>query len=161
MQLKMFCDFGPGKNVFGNPCRSHFYNGGYPWIGIHSCCLCLGSPSPSHDYVTIWECLMLLAEPKGSTSILWKLWGSENWSWSLLALHYAFDLVENDNKASLVQAGDHLAFGSQYLIISVIILQTLLTSYMRMFLLCYVYVVFCFHGLELLWKHKIKCFFFC
>ena len=61
---------------------------------------CLGSLSPSPNYISICQCLMLLDEPKVTGSILGKLWCSENhWSCFLLAFQTAFDLVENEQQA--------------------------------------------------------------
>ena len=104
----MFRDFSLGKNVFGNPCRSHFYNGGYPWIGIHSCCLCPGSPSPSQDYVTFGSVLCSWSSQRfyKHTMKALKLWILVMIS---VGTSPCLRFVENDNKASLVHAGDHLA----------------------------------------------------
>ena len=73
-----------------------------PKVCIDHYPFCLGSPSPSLDYLSIFS-VMLLDEPKGIASILEKLWCSKNHrSYSLLAFQIAFDLVENEHQIALL-----------------------------------------------------------
>lgn len=63
---------------------------------------------PSPDYLSICQCLMFLDEPEGVVSILEKLLRSENKDDALLAFQIAFDLVENEHQAFLLNVRDHL-----------------------------------------------------
>ncbi|KAK3187852.1 hypothetical protein Dsin_027413 [Dipteronia sinensis] len=63
---------------------------------------------PSPDYLSICQCLMFLDEPEGVVSILEKLLRSENKDDALLAFQVAFDLVENEHQAFLLNVRDHL-----------------------------------------------------
>lgn len=63
----------------------------------------------SPDYLSICQCLMFLDEPEGVASILEKLLRSENKDDALLALQIAFDLVENEHQAFLLNVRDRLA----------------------------------------------------
>lgn len=63
---------------------------------------------PSPDYLSICQCLMFLDEPEGVVSILEKLLRSENKEDALLAFQIAFDLVENEHQAFLLNVRDHL-----------------------------------------------------
>ncbi|XP_044499450.1 26S proteasome non-ATPase regulatory subunit 1 homolog A [Mangifera indica] len=63
---------------------------------------------PSPDYLSICQCLMFLDEPEGVVSILEKLLHSENKDDALLAFQIAFDLVENEHQAFLLNVRDHL-----------------------------------------------------
>lgn len=63
---------------------------------------------PSPDYLSICQCLMFLDEPEGVVSILEKLLCSENKDDALLAFQIAFDLVENEHQAFLLNVRDHL-----------------------------------------------------
>lgn len=63
---------------------------------------------PSPDYLSICQCLMFLDEPQGVVSILEKLLRSENKDDALLAFQIAFDLVENEHQAFLLNVRDHL-----------------------------------------------------
>jgi 26S proteasome regulatory subunit N2 len=63
---------------------------------------------PSPDYLSICQCLMFLDEPEGVASILEKLLRSENKDDALLALQIAFDLVENEHQAFLLNVRDRL-----------------------------------------------------
>lgn len=64
---------------------------------------------PSPDYLSICQCLMFLDEPEGVASILEKLLRSENKDDALLAFQIAFDLVENEHQAFLINARDRLS----------------------------------------------------
>ncbi|CAL5215275.1 unnamed protein product [Lathyrus oleraceus] len=64
---------------------------------------------PSPDYLSICQCLMFLDVPEGVASILEKLLRSENKDDSLLAFQIAFDLVENEHQAFLLNVRDRLA----------------------------------------------------
>ncbi|WOH08273.1 hypothetical protein DCAR_0727711 [Daucus carota subsp. sativus] len=57
---------------------------------------------PSPDYLSICQCLMFLEEPVGIARILEKLLRSEDKSDALLAFQIAFDLIENDHQAFLL-----------------------------------------------------------
>ncbi|KAJ7979655.1 26S proteasome non-ATPase regulatory subunit 1-like [Quillaja saponaria] len=57
---------------------------------------------PSPDYLSICQCLMFLDEPEGVAIILEKLLCSENKDDALLAFQVAFDLVENEHQAFLL-----------------------------------------------------------
>ncbi|XP_057471530.1 26S proteasome non-ATPase regulatory subunit 1 homolog A-like [Actinidia eriantha] len=57
---------------------------------------------PSPDYLSICQCLMFLDEPEGVASILEKLLRSEHKDDALLAFQIAFDLVENEHQAFLL-----------------------------------------------------------
>ncbi|PON63744.1 26S proteasome regulatory complex, non-ATPase subcomplex, Rpn2/Psmd1 subunit [Parasponia andersonii] len=63
---------------------------------------------PSPDYLSICQCLMFLGEPEGVASILEKLLRSENKDDALLAFQIAFDLVENEHQAFLLNVRDRL-----------------------------------------------------
>lgn len=62
----------------------------------------------SPDYLSICQCLMFLDEPEGVASILEKLLRSENKDDALLAFQIAFDLVENEHQAFLLNVRDRL-----------------------------------------------------
>ncbi|XP_061364757.1 26S proteasome non-ATPase regulatory subunit 1 homolog A-like [Gastrolobium bilobum] len=64
---------------------------------------------PSPDYMSICQCLMFLDEPDGVASILEKLLRSEDKDDALLAFQIAFDLVENEHQAFLLNVRDHLS----------------------------------------------------
>lgn len=64
---------------------------------------------PSPDYLSICQCLMFLDEPEGVASILEKLIRSENKDNALLAFQIAFDLVENEHQAFLLNVRDRLS----------------------------------------------------
>ncbi|KAL5579820.1 hypothetical protein UlMin_012262 [Ulmus minor] len=64
---------------------------------------------PSPDYLSICQCLMFLDEPEGVASILEKLLHSENKDDALLAFQIAFDLVENEHQAFLLNVRDRLS----------------------------------------------------
>uniref|UniRef100_A0A2P2MRH5 26S proteasome non-ATPase regulatory subunit 1 homolog n=1 Tax=Rhizophora mucronata TaxID=61149 RepID=A0A2P2MRH5_RHIMU len=57
---------------------------------------------PSPDFLSICQCLMFLDEPEGVASILEKLLRSGNKDEALLAFQIAFDLVENEHQAFLL-----------------------------------------------------------
>ncbi|XP_023006476.1 26S proteasome non-ATPase regulatory subunit 1 homolog A [Cucurbita maxima] len=63
---------------------------------------------PSPDYLSICQCLMFLDEPEGVASILEKLLQSENKDDTLLAFQIAFDLIENEHQAFLLNVRDRL-----------------------------------------------------
>ncbi|XP_043810927.1 26S proteasome non-ATPase regulatory subunit 1 homolog A isoform X2 [Manihot esculenta] len=63
---------------------------------------------PSPDYLSICQCLMFLDEPEGVASILEKLLRSGNKDDVLLAFQIAFDLVENEHQAFLLNVRDRL-----------------------------------------------------
>ncbi|KAE9613873.1 putative 26S proteasome regulatory complex, non-ATPase subcomplex, Rpn2/Psmd1 subunit [Lupinus albus] len=62
----------------------------------------------SPDYLSICQCLMFLDEPEGVASILEKLLLSESKDDALLAFQIAFDLVENEHQAFLLNVRDRL-----------------------------------------------------
>ncbi|CAL5347638.1 unnamed protein product [Camellia sinensis] len=64
---------------------------------------------PSPDYLSICQCLMFLDEPEGVVSILETLLRSENKDDALLALQIAFDLVENEHQAFLLNVRNLLS----------------------------------------------------
>nr|DAD23931.1 TPA_asm: hypothetical protein HUJ06_025394 [Nelumbo nucifera] len=64
---------------------------------------------PSPDYLSICQCLMFLDEPEGVASILEKLLRSANKDEALLAFQIAFDLVENEHQAFLLNVRDRLS----------------------------------------------------
>ncbi|KAE8712246.1 26S proteasome non-ATPase regulatory subunit 1-like protein B [Hibiscus syriacus] len=64
---------------------------------------------PSPDYLSTSQCLMFLDEPEGVAKILEKLLRSENKEDALLAFQVAFDLVENEQQAFLLNVRDHLS----------------------------------------------------
>ena len=64
---------------------------------------------PSPDYLSICQCLMFLDEPEGVASILEKLLRSEDKDDALLAFQIAFDLVENEHQAFLLNVRDRLS----------------------------------------------------
>ncbi|KAG4999307.1 26S proteasome non-ATPase regulatory subunit 1 A [Glycine soja] len=64
---------------------------------------------PSPDYLSICQCLMFLDESEGVASKLEKLLRSENKDDALLAFQIAFDLVENEHQAFLLNVRDRLA----------------------------------------------------
>ncbi|KAF5464987.1 hypothetical protein F2P56_015022 [Juglans regia] len=63
----------------------------------------------SPDYLSICQCLMFLDEPEAVAIILEKLLRSENKDEALLALQIAFDLVENECQAFLLNVRDRLS----------------------------------------------------
>ncbi|KAF8402091.1 hypothetical protein HHK36_013043 [Tetracentron sinense] len=63
---------------------------------------------PSPDYLSICQCLMFLDEPEGVASILEKLLRSGSKDEALLAFQIAFDLVENEHQAFLLNVRDRL-----------------------------------------------------
>ncbi|KAJ8774020.1 hypothetical protein K2173_009451 [Erythroxylum novogranatense] len=63
---------------------------------------------PSPDFVSICQCLMFLDEPDGVANILEKLLRSRNKDETLLAFQIAFDLVENEHQAFLLNVRDRL-----------------------------------------------------
>lgn len=63
---------------------------------------------PSPDYLSICQCLMFLDEPENVASILEKLLKS-NKEDALLAYQIAFDLVENEHQAFLLNVRDRLS----------------------------------------------------
>ncbi|KAK8579416.1 hypothetical protein V6N13_142625 [Hibiscus sabdariffa] len=63
---------------------------------------------PSPDYLSTSQCLMFLDEPEGVANILEKLLRSENKEDALLAFQVAFDLVENEHQAFLLNVRDRL-----------------------------------------------------
>ncbi|KAL7251234.1 hypothetical protein ACSBR1_013127 [Camellia fascicularis] len=64
---------------------------------------------PSPDYLSICQCLMFLDEPEGVATILEKLLRSENKDDALLAFQIAFDLVENEHQAFLLNVRNRLS----------------------------------------------------
>ncbi|KAF6144295.1 hypothetical protein GIB67_024522 [Kingdonia uniflora] len=64
---------------------------------------------PSPDYLSICQCLMLLDEPEGVSVIFEKLLRSRNKDEALLAFQIAFDLVENERQAFLLNVRDRLS----------------------------------------------------
>lgn len=64
---------------------------------------------PSPDYLSICQCLMFLDEPEGVASVLEKLLRSENKDDALLAFQIAFDLVENEHQAFLLNVRGRLS----------------------------------------------------
>ncbi|GLT52319.1 hypothetical protein SLA2020_256670 [Shorea laevis] len=64
---------------------------------------------PSPDYLSICQGQMFLDAPEGVASILEKLLRSENKDDALLAFQIAFDLVENEHQAFLLNVRDRLA----------------------------------------------------
>ncbi|XP_039062247.1 26S proteasome non-ATPase regulatory subunit 1 homolog A-like [Hibiscus syriacus] len=64
---------------------------------------------PSPDYLSICQCLMFLYEPEGVANILEKLLRSENKEDALYAFQIAFDLVENEHQAFLLNVRDCLS----------------------------------------------------
>ncbi|XP_022733300.1 26S proteasome non-ATPase regulatory subunit 1 homolog A-like [Durio zibethinus] len=64
---------------------------------------------PSPDYLSTAQCLMFLDEPEGVANILEKLLHSENKEDALLAFQVAFDLVENEQQAFLLNVRDRLS----------------------------------------------------
>ncbi|KAG4131319.1 hypothetical protein ERO13_D09G198500v2 [Gossypium hirsutum] len=64
---------------------------------------------PSPDYLSICQCLMFLDEPGGVANILERLLRSENKEDALLAFQIAFDLVENEHQAFLLNVRDRLS----------------------------------------------------
>ena len=63
---------------------------------------------PSPDYLNICQCLIFLDEPKCVANILEKLLRSENKEDILRAFQIAFDLVENEHQAFLLNVKDRL-----------------------------------------------------
>ncbi|XP_039055605.1 26S proteasome non-ATPase regulatory subunit 1 homolog A-like [Hibiscus syriacus] len=63
---------------------------------------------PSPDYLSTSQCLMFLDEPEGVAKILEKLLHSEHKEDALLAFQVAFDLVENEHQAFLLNVRDRL-----------------------------------------------------
>ncbi|XP_047319319.1 26S proteasome non-ATPase regulatory subunit 1 homolog A-like [Impatiens glandulifera] len=64
---------------------------------------------PSPDYLSICQCLMFLDEADGVAGILEKLLRSENKDDVLLAFQIAFDLVENEHQAFLLNVRNLLS----------------------------------------------------
>lgn len=64
---------------------------------------------PSPDYLSICQCLMFLDEPEGVASILDELLHSKNKDDALLAFQIAFDLVENEHQAFLLNVRNRLS----------------------------------------------------
>ncbi|KAL2923387.1 26S proteasome non-ATPase regulatory subunit 1-like protein A [Bienertia sinuspersici] len=64
---------------------------------------------PSPDYLSICQCLMFLDQPEGVASILEKLLRAESKDDALLAFQIAFDLVENEHQAFLLNVRDRLS----------------------------------------------------
>uniref|UniRef100_A0A2P2MRE3 26S proteasome non-ATPase regulatory subunit 1 homolog n=1 Tax=Rhizophora mucronata TaxID=61149 RepID=A0A2P2MRE3_RHIMU len=64
---------------------------------------------PSPDFLSICQCLMFLDEPEGVASILEKLLRSGNKDEALLAFQIAFDLVENEHQAFLLNVRGRLS----------------------------------------------------
>ncbi|KAJ8755384.1 hypothetical protein K2173_019182 [Erythroxylum novogranatense] len=64
---------------------------------------------PSPDFLSICQCLMFLDEPEGVANILEKLLRSGNRDEALLAFQIAFDLVENEHQAFLLNVRDRLS----------------------------------------------------
>ncbi|GAV59023.1 PC_rep domain-containing protein/HEAT_2 domain-containing protein, partial [Cephalotus follicularis] len=64
---------------------------------------------PSPDYLSICQCLMFLDEPEGVAIILEKLLRSENKDDALLAFQIAFDLVQNEHQAFLLNVRGRLS----------------------------------------------------
>ncbi|GLU08711.1 hypothetical protein SLE2022_256080 [Rubroshorea leprosula] len=64
---------------------------------------------PSPDYLSICQGQMFLDAPEGVASILEKLLQSENKDDALLAFQIAFDLVENEHQAFLLNVRDRLS----------------------------------------------------
>ncbi|KAK8571708.1 hypothetical protein V6N13_047346 [Hibiscus sabdariffa] len=64
---------------------------------------------PSPDYLSTSQCFMFLDEPEGVANILEKLLRSENKEDALLAFQIAFDLVENEQQAFLLNVRDRLS----------------------------------------------------
>ncbi|KAI0492395.1 hypothetical protein KFK09_026666 [Dendrobium nobile] len=65
-----------------------------------------GLPSP--DYVNICQCLMFLNEPETVARIVERLLRSDSKDDALLAFQIAFDLVENEHQAFLLDVRNHL-----------------------------------------------------
>lgn len=63
----------------------------------------------SPDYLSICQCLMFLDKPEDVATILEKLLHSENKDDALLAFQIAFDLVENEHQAFLLNVRDRLS----------------------------------------------------
>lgn len=64
---------------------------------------------PSPDYLSICQCLMFLDRPEGVASILEKLLRAEKLEDTLLSFQIAFDLVENEHQAFLLNVRDRLS----------------------------------------------------
>ncbi|XP_042487492.1 26S proteasome non-ATPase regulatory subunit 1 homolog A-like, partial [Macadamia integrifolia] len=64
---------------------------------------------PSPDYLSICQCLMFLDKPEEVAGILERLLRSENKDDALLAFQIAFDLVENEHQAFLLNVRDRLS----------------------------------------------------
>ncbi|KAJ4955156.1 hypothetical protein NE237_011939 [Protea cynaroides] len=64
---------------------------------------------PSPDYLSICQRLMFLDKPEVVAGILEKLLRSENKDDALLAFQVAFDLVENEHQAFLLNVRNHLS----------------------------------------------------
>eukprot|EP00268_Persea_americana_P033165 TRINITY_DN328_c0_g1_i6.p1 TRINITY_DN328_c0_g1~~TRINITY_DN328_c0_g1_i6.p1 ORF type:complete len:1072 (+),score=241.76 TRINITY_DN328_c0_g1_i6:176-3217(+) len=63
---------------------------------------------PSPDYLSICQCLMFLDEPEGVANILEKLLQSGSKDDALLAFQIAFDLIENEHQAFLLNVRNRL-----------------------------------------------------
>ncbi|KAB2623170.1 26S proteasome non-ATPase regulatory subunit 1-like protein A [Pyrus ussuriensis x Pyrus communis] len=64
---------------------------------------------PSPDYLSICQCLMFLDEPEGVANILERLLRSEDKDDALLAYQIAFDLIENEHQAFLLNVRNRLS----------------------------------------------------
>lgn len=64
---------------------------------------------PSPDFLSICQCLMFLDQPEGVASILEKLLRGEEKDDALLSFQIAFDLVENEHQAFLLNVRDRLS----------------------------------------------------
>uniref|UniRef100_A0A803N5A0 26S proteasome non-ATPase regulatory subunit 1 homolog n=1 Tax=Chenopodium quinoa TaxID=63459 RepID=A0A803N5A0_CHEQI len=64
---------------------------------------------PSPDYLSICQCLMFLDQPEVVAGILEKLLRAENLEDTLLSFQIAFDLVENEHQAFLLNVRDRLS----------------------------------------------------
>ncbi|KAG0498309.1 hypothetical protein HPP92_002606 [Vanilla planifolia] len=67
-----------------------------------------GLPSP--DYINICQCLMFLNEPETVATTVERLLRSGSKDDALLAFQIAFDLVENENQAFLLNVRNHVLF---------------------------------------------------
>lgn len=64
---------------------------------------------PSPDYLSVCQCLMFLDEPEGVANLLEKLLHSADKDEALMAFQIAFDLVENEHQAFLLNVRDRLS----------------------------------------------------
>uniref|UniRef100_A0A0D9X5I3 26S proteasome non-ATPase regulatory subunit 1 homolog n=1 Tax=Leersia perrieri TaxID=77586 RepID=A0A0D9X5I3_9ORYZ len=74
---------------------------------ILQCLVKIYQTLPNPDYLSICQCLMFLGEPQTVGNILSKLLSGSKDD-ALLALQIAFDLVENENQAFLLNVINHL-----------------------------------------------------